>query len=432
MNIRKSIALLSLLLVGSILFSLGVPKNFGFRIGFINDYGDKMVYAVRGSWYPYSKKPYTEVSSEYPQFATYFFALPYVKMGFPSPLDTRLIGEIEAFVNSKTPANPNDPSAHHMRNKLLRRYSFVFSLLMVPFLFFSILLVYELRSDRKHLAFLMLLPAGLYFTHNRYDIIPACLGLLSIYLLSKNRYNWSASAIAIGFLTKWYIVLLFPVFLAYYYTRRKKINWPMILTFLCVCFAILLPVFLSSGVDGLLAPHITQLSRSTNQPSLFFLASLFMRRGLDINIDNIYFAALTLVLQFSAVPLSVTSRIDSIDKVVRWSAFSVLVFIIFARINSPQWILWISPLLLVITASRFDVTGIILLDLFSYLQFPLLFNFRTLSDTYYNLFLLVFSAKLVLLICFAVQLIGGLIGDNILYNYLRGKENSITGPVRPG
>ena len=278
----------------------------------------------------------------------------------------------------------------------------------------------------------MLLPAGLYFTHNRYDIIPACLGLLSIYLLSKNRYNWSASAIAIGFLTKWYVVLLFPVFLTYYYTRRKKINWPMILAFLCVCFAILLPVFLSSGVDGLLAPHITQLSRGTNQPSLFFLASLFMRRGLDINIDNIYFVVLTLVLQFSAVPLSLTSRIDSIDKVVRWSAFLVLVFIIFARINSPQWILWISPLLLVIAASRFDVTGIILLDLFSYLQFPLLFNFRTLSDTYYYLFLLVFSAKLVLLIFFAVQLIGGLIGDNILYNYLRGKENSITGPVRPG
>lgn len=431
MNIRKSMILLSLLLLSSILLSLGIRKNFGSEVGYFNDYGDKIVYAVRGSWYPYSKNPYTEVPSEYPQAATYFFALPYMIMGFPGPLDTRLIGELENFVNSDIPLNANAQSAPHLRNKLFMRYSFIFSLLMVPFLFFSILLVYKLRPDRKHLALLMLLPAGLYFTHNRFDIIPAFLGLLSIYLVSRNRFKSSASVIAVGFLTKWYLVLLLPVFLTYYHTLRRKINWSMVLVFLIVCSIILLPVLLSGGLKGLLAPYITQLSRSTNQPSLFFLISRFLDRGFGVDIDNPFFAVLALLLQFSVIPLCVTSRVDSVDKVIRWSALSMLVFIIFARINSPQWILWINPLLIIIAARRFDVIGIVLLDLLSYLQFPVLFNIRTITDGYFNLFLLVFAVKLGLMIYFAIDILGSLKGDNLVFGCIKARGSRLSGPGGP-
>ena len=66
------------------------------------------------------------------------------------------------------------------------------------------------------------------------------------------------------------------------------------------------------------------------------------------------------------------------------------------------------------------MTVIILLDQLSYLQFPLLFYLRNFSESYYYLFLLVFFAKLCFLIYSAVRLIGSLIGDNILYNYLKG------------
>jgi hypothetical protein len=62
MNTRKSVIVLILLLLFSAVASLGIRDNFGSEMGFLNDYGDKMVYAVRGSWLPYLKKPYTEVS----------------------------------------------------------------------------------------------------------------------------------------------------------------------------------------------------------------------------------------------------------------------------------------------------------------------------------------------------------------------------------
>ena len=427
MNMRKSILLLTLLVIASVAVSIGFKRNFRSEIGFLNDYRDMMVYAVRGSWYPYSKKPYTEVPSEYPQVATYFFAVPYIVLGFPGPLDTRLIGELVAFVESGFPTNPNLPSSPHLRNKLFMRYSLVFSLLMVPFLFFSILIVYELRPDRKHLAFLMLLPAGLYFTHNRFDIIPAFLGLLAIYLLSRERPRLSAFVIAIGFLTKWYLVLFLPVFLTYCYTRSRKINSSMILVFVITCLAVLLPTITSGGAGGLLAPYVTQISRGLDQPSLFFLLSLFLSHAFGLDVYNIYSAAASLVLQFSVIPLCVTSRVDSIGKVIGWSLLSVLVFIVFARINSPQWILWVSPLLIILAGGRLFVAGIIVLDILSYLQYPVLYHLRTYSDGYQNLFLIVFSVRLALLIAFAIYIFRSLIPDNLVFSYLRRRHEGAAG-----
>lgn len=427
MNMRKSILLLVLLVIGSVTVSIGFKRNFHTEIGLLNDYRDMMVYAVRGSWYPYSKKPYTEVPSEYPQLATYFFAVPYIVLDFPGPLDTRLIGELEAAVGSGFPTNPNLPTSPHLRNKLFMRYSLVFSLLMVPFLFFSILIVYKLRPDRKHLAFLMLLPAGLYFTHNRFDIIPAFLGLLAINLLSRERPRLSAFVIALGFLTKWYLVLFLPVFLTYCYTRSRKISLQMIFVFAVTCLAILLPAILSSGVRGLLDPYVTQLSRGLDQPSLFFLLSLFLDRTFGLDVYNIYSVAASLVLQFSVVPLCVTSRVDSIGKVIGWSLLSVLVFIIFARINSPQWILWVSPLLIILAGGRLFVAGIIALDILSYLQYPVLYHLRTYGDVYQNLFLIVFAVKLALLIAFAVYIFRGLMPDNRVFSSLVSRRRGPAG-----
>jgi hypothetical protein len=424
MTKRKSIVLLTLLVLASVSLSLGLKSNFRKDIGFINDYCDKIVYAVRGSWYPYSRIPYVDVPSEYPQVATYFFALPYIIIGFPGPLDTRQIGELETFVESGFPTNPNIHSSPYLRNKLFMRYALVFSLLMVPFLFFSILIIYELRPDRKYLAFLMLLPAGIFFTHNRFDIISAFLGLLAVYLLSKNRFRLSAFVIALGFLTKWYIVLLLPVFLTYYYTQKRRISTGMVLVFLATCFALILPTLLSGGARALLAPYITHLSRGFDQPSFLFLVSLFLDRGFGLGIDNVYFAGAALALQFSMVPLCVTSRVDSVDKVIGWSLLSILVFIIFAKINSPQWILWVSPLLILMARGRLFVAGIILLDLLTYLQFPILYYFRAYGDLYYDLFLLAFALKIALLILFAAYIFRGLIGDNLVISRLRGGKES--------
>lgn len=181
----------------------------------------------------------------------------------------------------------------------------------------------------------------------------------------------------------------------------------------------MLPTLVLSGIEGLYAPYGRQIFRWSNQPSLFYIISGLLRRGFEINIDNSYFSLVTLTLQFSVLPLCMTSRIDTLDKAVKWCALSVLCFVIFAKINSSQWILWISPLLILIAAGRLFVTGMILLDLLSYLQYPVLFYLKTHFYVSPHLFLIAFSLKLLLLILFAVYLLYILIPDNRIFNRLR-------------
>ena len=136
-----------------------------------------------------------------------------------------------------------------------------------------------------------------------------------------------------------------------------------------------------------------------------------------------------LLLQFSMIPFAVTSRIDSIGKVIGWSLLSVLLFIIFARINSPQWILWVSPLLILLAGGRLFVSGIILLDLLSYLQYPVLYTFYTYHGEYHALFLFVFSVRLALMIVFAIYIFRRLIRDNAVLSYLHSRG---AGPAATG
>jgi len=49
MNFKKSILILILLVFCSLFFSLALSNNFGTGTGFVNDYGDRLFYAGRGS-----------------------------------------------------------------------------------------------------------------------------------------------------------------------------------------------------------------------------------------------------------------------------------------------------------------------------------------------------------------------------------------------
>src|SRR5262245_44561790 len=60
-----------------------------------NDVYDRDVYYQRGSWLPRHAVPFLEVHSEYPELATWFFALPYLVIDAPADPD--------AYVKSPRP-----------------------------------------------------------------------------------------------------------------------------------------------------------------------------------------------------------------------------------------------------------------------------------------------------------------------------------------
>ena len=66
-------------------------------------------------------------------------------------------------------------------------FSSIISLIMVGFLSGTITLLYPMLPIHKNSAFLLLLPAALYFTTNRFDILPSFLVLLSLFFLQRQK-----------------------------------------------------------------------------------------------------------------------------------------------------------------------------------------------------------------------------------------------------
>jgi len=410
-NIKKSILLLLFLLICFLIFILPFRNNLGIGVKIVNDSHDRHKYAVRGSWFSLSKIPYTEVFSEYPQVATYFFALPYVLLETIISRDKILIDLSQISNVSHLPYPPRNI---FLSNEIVHYYAVVFSFLMMVSSFLSISLLYELRKNHKNLSLLLLLPASLYFTYNRYDIMPCFLSLLSLYLLSKKQYKMSAFVLSIGMLTKWYLLLLLPIFLTYYYSTHNKINWSMIIIFSLTSFMIILPTLISSGIDGLLVPYKFHFSRGVNNESLFYLINYLSNKTLNTNITNKFTFPLFFLLQLSIVPLCITSKILSFEKVIKWSALSILIFMLFAKYYSPQWILWISPLLILDAIKRVDAIWIVLFDLITYIYFPISYTVFGINSI---VFYIIIVLKTILIVKFTIPLFCELIGDNTIFAF---------------
>ncbi|HKK15898.1 MAG TPA: hypothetical protein VJ981_04270 [Gammaproteobacteria bacterium] len=337
--------------VGIICLSLFASSITGTR--YITDNYDINHYQSRGSWYLTGGAPYRDVFSEYPQLATYMFALPYA------------IGQSQ------------DPQT----------YRYIFSLMMALCLGLTIILVYQLRPDKKTLAFLLLLPACLYFTHNRFDIVPSLFALLSLKLLLDGRFYKAFAVLAISVMFKWYALVLFPVYLSYCRSFPEvKIKY-LLAAFALPVAVIVIHSMIWTGWKDFFNPYLFHLGRGTNRESIaWFFEAIFepvLARNfgeLTFNIIAVTFFSIFLVGQFIVAFLALFAKIEGKEKVVYWSVAAIAGFMVFGKYYSPQWILWIAPLLLLMPVNRKLVILIVLFDIFTYLEFPTTFRYRKSED----------------------------------------------------
>lgn len=218
----------------------------------------------------------------------------------------------------------------------------------------------------------MLLPAFLYFTLNRFDILPVYLCLLSFFFLKQNRFVLSAILLAIGTFTKWYPILLFPIYLAYYWSLYKRIGWKMIIAFGLTSILIILPTLVFGGWNAFLVPYKFHLERGLEKISLPALIGNLMRsRGITTPpLINFIFIG----LQFVLPALSIFFRPDNLKKVLNWSILVVTFFILFSNIWSPQWILWVLPMLILACETRWDILWVVIGGCVTYLAFPVFYD----------------------------------------------------------
>jgi hypothetical protein len=148
---------------------------------------------------------------------------------------------------------------------------------------------------------------------------------------------------------------------------------------------ILLPTFIVGGWPAVWQPVGWHLDRQIESGTLLgFLDASFGKRGLGW-LNSIELMPLFTLLGFSGVLLVFLKRLMTIRKLLLASILTMILFILFTRIFSPQWWLWILPFLILTIENKMDVVLIILYDLLDYAAFPLVYDMAGIDSPAYLL-----------------------------------------------
>lgn len=288
-----------------------------------------------GAWLQLKRVPYLGVESEYPQVATYLFGIPH------------LFGD----------GRP--------------RKRLAFSIMGLGFLLVlaaaTRLLLAMLGKPAAHAACLYL-PASLYFAANRHDVFAAALVAISLLLLFDARHCAAMVFLSFAILTKWYPAVLAPFYLAYVYRRSRRLPWLPALTCAGVLALFMAQTLCWAGIDGLLAPYRFQLKTSINAESFY---GMLRWPGAPGWLKALSWSPAFLVLQFAAVPLALFLRIRTEQQLLETLALATVTFMLFGTVHSPQWLLWLNPILILAARTKTDLAAIAAYDLLTFVYFPL-------------------------------------------------------------
>ena len=152
---------------------------------------------------------------EYPPFALVFMAIPRIFGWTPEAYEVFYVIEVFIF--------------------------------MVIGLIYTDKLAIHYGKDRKKcmLAYSVLMVLLLEFVTDRYDIFPAVLTLMSVYYFVERRYDISFVLIAVGMLTKLYPAMLFPIYFLLFAARKDwKGAFRGTAVFALATLAIVIPVMI--------------------------------------------------------------------------------------------------------------------------------------------------------------------------------------------
>jgi hypothetical protein len=207
---------------------------------------------------------------------------------------------------------------------------------------------------------LWLTPAILYFALYKFDIYPSLTTLIALLSIRDEKYRWGAFWLGITIALKGYALFLIPAY-ALFLFYKKGIREAVISFILCVAPFILgnLIVLAYAGVDGVLAPYQFHAVRGNNGESTYDAISFLLFNKLEIN------PRLAQLLQVSSALLPLTLVPKTFDRLIDVFLIALLGFISFSTFYSPQYCLWITPLVCFSTSHKIRVLTI----LFSWLTF---------------------------------------------------------------
>lgn len=185
-----------------------------------------------------------------------------------------------------------------------------------------------LNIDKERLIwFFIFAPSLIVFGVYNWDMIAVMFMVLAIYFFYRNNYIISAIFLGLGFNAKLFPILILPMMLL---KTNLKQDVKIILVFL-VTFFILNAYYLVNSFDVWKA---TYLFHSLREPNI---DSIWAFTGLETSTIN--FLSLTLFLLSYIILVYYHKKYDFLAL----SFMSILLFLLFNKIFSPQYILWLLP-----------------------------------------------------------------------------------------
>ena len=227
---------------------------------------------------------------------------------------------------------------------------FNFSAILIAVLFIaSAVLVYKIKPESALLY--TLAPTGILSLFINWDMWAIVTTLLAIYWFDRKQELASAAILGVSIATKFFpIVLLLPIAIIYIRRQEVKNGIRYIATALGTFVAINIPFALTTPT-GWWRFYDLNLHREADWGSIWYALSVF---GLNLNHIN-YFAILTLLIGVAVVAIFLLQTKETLS-LAESSIFIFIVLMTVSKVYSPQYVLWLTPLVVLALRDKRDLS----------------------------------------------------------------------------
>ncbi|HZY86644.1 MAG TPA: hypothetical protein VFE78_17550, partial [Gemmataceae bacterium] len=302
---------------------------------------------------------------EYPHATLLLFRLGFIGRPLP-PVPAALLDGGYGNVCRHWPAGDGEEALWRRFRTAIR----IYEALMV-LCFFGLVLTlragYDTAGNLSSSGLLLLLPAALFFSVNRFDIVPTLLTALSLACLGRRWVVASACFLAAGVMVKVFPALLAPLVLRYLLPDRKSaLRWGA--AFAVTGLALLAWPLLREGWQAVWAPYKFQLNRER-----FGWTAYGYILPLELAETTWWAKAFRLGTLLLAGVALVARPVPDMASLLRRGAVLLIVFVTLPVFYSPQWVLWLMPLLLPLGRRQFGLLVLVVaLDVVTYINWPFL------------------------------------------------------------
>jgi len=267
-------------------------------------------------------------------------------------------------------------------------FVYLHAILMFGFYVVATLCVYFIALDlyddehRAYIAGIIMATAFscIYFVLTKYDALPTCCMMVALLLFVKRRSLAASATTAIGGMTKWVPFIALPYMIIHdWKNNAKNAILPSIGIVLAIVGVVLIPCFIASTENTLFA-YSFHFGRQAQSESIYFF------------ID--YLLGFALTAQFSTI-LTVGSQLiilgmywrgsASVRRTIIYISLALFAFIVLNKVFSPQYILWIAPLLaLHFSDSGKKIALFVAMQILMFIEYPLTFGFIQVTTEYYD------------------------------------------------